>query len=257
MTSVSIIGSGNVGWHLAHVLCRRGFEIHSCFSRNFSKAETLAKEVKAEPVDQLNQVAQYSDLYLVAVTDDAITAVFTELDKVVVGKTIAHTSGAFPLVTALKKNKSAVFYPLQTFSKAKKVNFSNVPILIEADDNVQEKALETLAMSFSSRVQRISSEQRAQLHVAAVFACNFSNHMLYLSDTILKEKGLNFDLLMPLVNETISKLNSLPPKEAQTGPAMRNDQKTIEKHLALLSDYDQKKIYQIITNHILKTHKTQ
>jgi predicted short-subunit dehydrogenase-like oxidoreductase (DUF2520 family) len=161
-----------------------------------------------------------------------------------------HTSGGAAMEALSKQNRKGVFYPLQTFSKQSEIDFSDVPICVEATDASDLVVLKNVGSSISEKVVEITSEERAKLHLAAVFVNNFVNHCYRIGFDILSENNLSFDLLQPLIKETAHKISLLSPSEAQTGPAKRNDQKTIEKHLHLLQHSDQKELYQHITEAI-------
>ncbi|WP_394340131.1 Rossmann-like and DUF2520 domain-containing protein [Marixanthomonas spongiae] len=193
-----------------------------------------------------------ADIYIIAIPDDAIADFSSTLpfnDKMVV-----HTSGSLPMQALDGKNKKGVFYPLQTFTKDKKVNFNEIPICIEAEEKADLQLLETLGKRISNHVAQISSEDRKTLHLAAVFVNNFVNYMYHISEDILKENNLDFELLKPLIAETANKIRTLSPQQAQTGPAKRNDVKTIENHLHLLKDSPYKKVYEQMTEAIKKQY---
>jgi predicted short-subunit dehydrogenase-like oxidoreductase (DUF2520 family) len=248
--SVTIFGAGNVGTHLAGVL-KPKVEINQIFSRNIEKARALSIEVGGEPETNLDNLNLNSDLYLLAVTDNQIEVLGNKLNRLLSGKIIAHTSGATPLIPGGKNNFEGVFYPLQTFSKAKSIDWLNTPILIEAENKKAEHRLISLANRISDKCKVITSEQRLSLHLAAVFACNFTNHLLNISNDILRSKNLEIELLYPLIKETIQKAEKMGPKLSQTGPAKRGDDETMEKHLVLLkeSKTDQE-IYKILSESI-------
>ncbi len=248
--SVTIFGAGNVGTHLAKVL-KPKVEINQIFSRNIEKARALSIEVGGKPETDLDNLELNSDLYLLAVTDNQIEVLGNKLDQLLSGKIITHTSGATALISGSKNNFDGVFYPLQTFSKTKSIDWSNTPILIEADNQKIEQTLISLANRISDKCQVITSEQRLSLHLAAVFACNFTNHILNISNDILQLKNLDIELLYPLIKETIQKAEKIGPKLSQTGPAKRGDIETMEKHLALLKESKlNQEIYKILSKSI-------
>ncbi|MBS7786689.1 DUF2520 domain-containing protein [Flavobacterium sp. CYK-55] len=245
MIKIGIVGSGNVAHHLIQVFQKaEGMDLVQVVARNPNALEGVidASKIINSPSDLLPL-----DLCIIAVSDNAINTVSQEIK--IINCVVAHTSGSMPL-DVLSQNQRGVFYPLQTFSKNKAVDFKNIPIAIEALNSDDQKLLETVAKSISEHVYNINSEQRKALHVAAVFACNFVNHMYSLGEEICREHQMSFDLLRPLIAETASKIEVLLPKDAQTGPAIRHDQKTIETHLAMLSDENQKNIYALLTQSI-------
>lgn len=163
------------------------------------------------------------------------------------------TSGSLPLLDS--PNKDAVFYPLQTFSKDKEISFKDLPICIEAENHSDLRILKNLAESIQAKVYDVDSKQRQELHLAAVFVCNFVNHLYHIGHNICKEKNLPFDILRPLIKETVDKINFKEPKEAQTGPAKRNDQTTIDRHIRQLDDPIYKELYRYLTTSIQKTYE--
>nr|WP_294936395.1 DUF2520 domain-containing protein [uncultured Flavobacterium sp.] len=246
MITVSIIGSGNVAQHLISVFQQtENVSLKQVFSR---KRENISALVSDEKI-----ITQYSDLipadiFIISVTDDAIAEVSQQLPFK--NQLVVHTSGSMSLDALDSKNRKGVFYPLQTFSKSKLIDFKEVPLCLETEKKSDYAVLETLAKAISDKVFRINSEQRQSLHVAAVFSCNFVNHLYQLGSEICEENNVPFEILFPLIQETAEKIKTLSPKEAQTGPAKRNDQKTIEKHLSFLEDENKKTIYQLLTQSI-------
>lgn len=246
MPTVVLVGTGNVAHHLFKALKNHIIQV---FGRN---TKTLKYFSANTPTTSSINKLKEADLYLVAVSDDAIIEVSSQLSNV--RGLVAHTSGGVPIsVLALKRR--AVFYPLQTFTAGKELNFIDIPICLEAENQDDYAILETLANSISNSVHRVNSKQRKKLHLAAVFANNFSNHLFQISKEICENENLDFDLLMPLIQETINKIGFLSPMEAQTGPAKRNDIQTMQKHLDSLESSIHKKIYQVISESIRKSHE--
>jgi len=250
MIKVTVIGSGNVAQHLITAfLNSSGIEVLQVFSR---KKENVAHLVEYSKITNDYDSLLESDIYIIAVSDSAIAEVSSKLpfkDRFVV-----HTSGSVPLKDLDAKNKRGVFYPLQTFTKNKVVDFSNIPTCLESEFDEKYTILENLAEAIKSRHYLISSDQRKSLHVAAVFVNNFTNHLYQIGKDICDEHMLPFEILKPLIAETADKVQSLTPLDAQTGPAKRHDQNTIERHLALLTDDTQKEIYKILTQSIQHSH---
>lgn len=248
MISINIIGSGNVAQHLISVFQQtENLALQQVFSRKKENINHLVSDAKI--------VTRYSDLKpaditIISVTDDAIAEVSNQLPFE--NQLVIHTSGSVGLDALNNKNRKGVFYPLQTFSKTKAIDFKEVPICLETENPSDYTILETTAKSISDKVFKISSEQRQSLHVAAVFSCNFVNHLYQLGKEICDENQVPFEILMPLIQETADKIKTLSPLEAQTGPAKRNDQKTIEKQLSFLDDENKKAIYQLLTQSIQK-----
>lgn len=251
---VTIIGTGNLAWHLAPALDNAGFTVKEVFGRSRKRAELLTGRLyQAEPVTSLDFSRSPSEIFVLAISDNAIEKVARELvlpDNAV----LAHTSGSVPL-SALgfaATNDTGVFYPLQTFSKEKKVNFEEIPVFIEAETSLAEKVLVKMAKTVSKRVHRIDSDDRKVLHVAAVFASNFTNHMLTLAKEVMDARKLKYEWLKPLIAETLNKSLSLDPEKAQTGPARRGDLEILEKHLELLHfDPELAEVYRVISQHIV------
>jgi predicted short-subunit dehydrogenase-like oxidoreductase (DUF2520 family) len=249
---ITIIGSGNVATHLSAAFKNAGHSIIQVYSRDMHNASLLAYHVKAEPVDNLAQIDPQTDLFVIAIKDDAIEPIAAELAKC--NKLIVHTSGATSLQALLKYTQSAgVFYPLQTFSKTRELNFNTVPLCIEGADEKITSILNELAYTVSQNVYRVNSDQRKALHLAAVFACNFPNYLYYVSQQLLAEKQLPFDLLRPLILETAEKVQNHLPADVQTGPAVRNDEKTMASHLEQLQqNADLQEIYMLLSQGIIK-----
>lgn len=251
MVSIVIIGSGNVAQHLISAFLQSDeIELIQVFSRQKESVSHLISSDKI--VSDFTEIKQ-ADLYLIAVSDNAIADVSTKLPFE--NRLVVHTSGSMPMEILDSKNRRGVFYPLQTFTKNKTVDFKEIPICLEAEDEKDFKTIETVATTISSVVQSISSEQRKALHVAAVFVCNFVNHLYKIGNEICEENQLSFELLKPLIIETAQKIIHLSPENAQTGPAKRNDSETINTHLNFLSDENQKEIYKLLTKSIIDDGK--
>ncbi len=251
---VSFIGSGNLAWHLAPGLENAGLIIKEVYSRNPRHAEALTERLyQAEVNDSLDFSTSDSTVFIICVSDDAIRDVATEIilpDDAF----LLHTSGSQPLdiLQYAAINNTGVLYPLQTFSKNKRVDLKMVPVFIESNNEETEKVMMVVAKAISHQVKKISSEERKALHVAAVFASNFSNHMLSLSKEILEKNGLNFDLLKPLISETYNKSLIVGPENGQTGPAMRSDMEILDRHLLFLQDDEAiAEIYKLISQNII------
>lgn len=250
MVKVIIIGSGNVAQHLIaafHNSISTGDEIElaQVFSR---KANTLANVVDPDRITTNLAELVEADLYIIAVSDDAIGTVAAQLPFK--NRLVVHTSGSVGLNVLDNDNRRGVFYPLQTFTKNKAVNFKTIPICLESENSTDFILLEKVAKMISDNVFAINSEQRKALHVAAVFVNNFTNHLYSIGNEICQENQVPFDILKPLILETAQKIMAISPQDAQTGPAKRNDLKTIEAHQLFLSNENQSTIYKIITQSI-------
>ncbi|MDD3876679.1 MAG: DUF2520 domain-containing protein [Bacteroidales bacterium] len=250
--NIVVIGSGNVATQLARILFTKGHKILQIYSRTLSNAHVLAKEVDALATSSFQDIHTQADLYIIAITDTAIYEAAKKLSHV--NGLVVHTSGTTDMNVLGHLNSHGVFYPLQTFSKFNKMDFRNIPILIEASDTENFDILHNLAESISSNVHAVNSEKRSFLHLAAIFANNFTNHLYFAAQKILFEKELDFDLIRPLIMESALKVMSALPSEVQTGPSVRNDVMTINKHLKMLeTQIDLKTIYQLISNNIIKS----
>ena len=252
---IFIIGAGNVAWHIAPPLLKMGHEIIGVYSRTKSSADLLSKKVRSKSFVNVDLIPDHADLYIIALSDKAIAPLVKRLKFI--PKFIAHTSGSVPIsVFPSKIKNTGVFYPLQTFSKNRKVNLDTVPILIESSNQKTRKMLTDLARQYSDHVNFISSDKRKKIHLAAVFANNFVNHLYSISADILKENKLSFDLLKPLNLETAAKIRENDPDKMQTGPSRRNDQQIINEHLILLKGQKQRKaIYTLLSQSILDKFK--
>ncbi len=246
MIQITLIGSGNVAQHLIKAFAKSELvEIAQVFSR---KKEKLSSIIEFDKIVNDYEDLKEADLYIIAVTDNAITEVSQQLPFN--NQLVVHTSGTASIETLDDKNRKGVFYPLQTFSKNKEIDFSVIPICLEADNTFDFRVLETVAKSISKAVFPINSEQRKALHVAAVFVNNFTNHLYQIGHEICEENQVPFDILKPLIQETAQKIKTLDPIDAQTGPAKRGDSSTIEAHLEYLTNENQKNIYKILTQSI-------
>ena len=254
---MAIIGAGNLAWHLAPALDNCGYAVKEVYSRDRKKANALVKRLyQAVPAGDLDFSDSNSRLFIVCIPDDAIEEVVKEIVLPDEHAILIHTSGSIP-IQALEYAATqhvGVFYPLQTFSKSRKANFSEIPVLIEASDLSTEEILIRIAKSISKIVKRVSSTNRKAIHVAAVFACNFTNHMITLSKAILDDEGLDFELLKPLISETINKSLEIGPGNAQTGPARREDFQTMDAHFDYLEEPAVQEIYRIISQNILERY---
>ncbi len=254
--NVVIIGAGNLATQLALALHEKNIGIRQIYSRTKESAEELAQKVNAPYTTELSKLDKDADLYVIAVKDSAIQEVLEnlQLDE---NRVIVHTAGSVDMqVFEGFSQNYGVFYPLQTFSKVRKVDFSNIPICIEASHPTILVKLEDLAGRLSGTIRQINSEERKTLHLAAVFANNFVNHFYAIGAELLHEHKMSFDLLKPLIQETAAKIESLRPLEAQTGPAKRNDQTVIQTQLKMLHNQPEyQKIYSFVSESIFQLHQ--
>ena len=252
--SVSFIGAGNLAWHLAPALDNAGYVVKEVYSRDARNAESLVEKLyEAEVKTDLDFSTSTSRVFVIAVPDDVIGEIAQEIalpgDAILV-----HTSGSqgVSVLGYAATPNLGVFYPLQTFTMNTKVEFNSIPIFIESGTPAGEKVLMAMAKSVSKNVYKITPEERQALHVAAVFASNFTNHMLYLAQEIMRENSLSFEWLKPLVTEMITKSLSIGPENAQTGPAKRGDLETLDRHLDFLKhDESVSELYKVISQDIV------
>lgn len=234
--NIVLLGSGNVATHLAYALKKAGYHIKQVFSCDIGHAKHLAEGIGAEPVDNLLYITTEADVYVIAVKDEAIEEVAGALR--LRNKILIHTSGSTD-IAVLKPYSSAygVIYPLQTISKEVALDFSKVPLILEFSDAETKAEILNLAFKLSPLIHEYNSEQRKCLHLGAVLACNFSNYLYAIAYDFLSEKEVDFGLLKPLIAETADKIQTYNPNDVQTGPAVRDDQITQDKHIALLVNH--------------------
>jgi predicted short-subunit dehydrogenase-like oxidoreductase (DUF2520 family) len=252
---IAMIGAGNLATRVALELHNQGIEILQVYSRTVTSALTLAKMLGCSYVTRPDKITSEADIYLISVSDMALTDVLKQMNFS--NKLIAHTAGSIPMKDlAVFSSNYGVFYPLQTFSKFRDVTFSRIPFCIEANTPENEQVLCDLAATISKDVRLINSEQRKQLHLAAVFASNFTNHMYAVAAELLQEKDIPFDIIRPLIAETASKIKNMTPRAAQTGPAIRKDKNVMSMHTDMLNSNPRlKKLYGQISDSIFEYHK--
>ena len=230
---ISFIGAGRVGSILCRQLYDAGYKIDLVVSRTEKSGKALAEATSSE-WSRNYVIPKTTDIVIVSVPDNSIESVLDGL-KVADQTIIAHTAGSYGLdIFPSGITKKGVFYPLQTFTEGRLINLNEVPFLLESDDQLTEKTLSEVASSLSRNVYFMDAERRRKLHLAAVFLCNFTNHMFTAGSEILREADFDFNMMKPLIDETISKALEIGPSNSQTGPAFRNDKITLRKHLAML-----------------------
>ncbi|GAB3229420.1 DUF2520 domain-containing protein [Algoriphagus aestuariicola] len=251
---IAILGAGNVAWHLAPALEDAGHEITEVYARDFDKANQITERLySTEATDDLDFSESRAQIFILAVKDSAIPEL---ADEVILpeGSILVHTSGTMPLDVLGYSSASytGILYPLQSFTKGRKIDFEEVPFLLEAGDEETLQKLKKLAKSLSPLTYTVRSKDRKGVHVAAVFASNFTNHMIRISEEIMRRQGLDFEMLKPLIIETISKSLQIGAKNAQTGPAIREDYETLEDHHQFLN-YNPSiaEIYKLISQDII------
>lgn len=249
------IGAGNVATHLALALQNKGVTISQIFSRTSVNAQLLADKLGVSFTCDLTELDRTADIYFYAVKDSVLRSL---ISKIALPKALhVHTAGSISLhVFDEYAKRYGVLYPLQTFSKDKAVDFSQIPICIEASSSEVEKKLLEIAHLLTKKTYVLNSEQRKQLHLSAVFACNFTNHMYTIAADLVESAGLPFEILQPLIAETADKIKTMSPRQAQTGPAVRFDEETISKHLLMLKENsDLFQIYKVLSQSIYQKHK--
>ncbi|MGN0221739.1 MAG: Rossmann-like and DUF2520 domain-containing protein [Prevotella sp.] len=235
---IVMIGAGRLASHLTRALYKAGHEIVQVYSRTAESATPLAHAVGAVAVTETSALAGGADLYVLAVKDDALGTLIPKVGEIAKDKVVVHTAGSVPMsVFERHAVHYGVFYPMQTFSKEREVNFADIPCFLEAGDVQTYALLERVAASVSEKVYSLSGEQRRYLHLAAVFACNFVNHCYAVASDLLQMNGIPFDVMYPLIDETAAKVHAMSPVKAQTGPAVRYDRSIIAKQSEMLKDY--------------------
>ena len=234
--SITIVGQGNVAWLYNNIMTKQGFAVNCISSR---------KEIRKEDLE--------ADLIIIAVSDKAIEEVISKFR--LENNILVHTSGTMDIDILRNSAKNyGVFYPLQTISKAIEVDFSNIPLCVEGSDENTFSLLNNFANKLSKKVYKISSSQRKDIHIAAVFANNFTNHLFGIAKQELEKKDIPFEILFPLIDQTIAKIKENTPFEVQTGPAKRGDNLIMESHKSRLGD-DEREIYKLLSEKIIKKDK--
>lgn len=253
---ISFIGSGNVASFLSQNLYAKGYKIKHIYSKTFANAEALSKKVNATPLHSLSSMQTATDeIIVIAAKDDSLEEITS---KIATCALVVHTAGSIPIEILSKFQNHGVLYPMQTFSKNKHVNPASVHFFIEANSKENENRIKALALAISNTVNILSSSQRMLLHISAVLSCNFTNHLFALSEDILKTINLDFSILTPLLRETVEKALIQGPTASQTGPAIRKDEKIIEKHLKNLDLFPKhQEIYKILSDSIIQKEKWQ
>ena len=247
---IVIIGSGNVAYHLAKAFTQNNIEVSQIFGRNEVELNKISEELN---IPYSTKELADADLYLISVSDSAVEQVsdLIRTEKALV----AHTSGSLPIETLNGDYRKASFYPLQTFSKTKNLDYSKIPFFIEAENQIDEKSLFELASLISDHVETSDYEKRKYIHLTAVFACNFVNHLFARAKEISDSQDLDFNYFVPLIDETVEKIHHLEPKLAQTGPAVRGDERVLKLHEDLITDEEHLKIYQLMNESIQKMYQ--
>lgn len=243
---IVFVGAGRLATNLARALHEAGHSIEAVYSRTMASAEALCLLVgdckspsTCMPTDDIDALPRDADVYILAVKDDALPHLIDQLHRHCPDRLLLHTAGSVPMSVFGSHAQCGVFYPMQTFSKERQVDFSRVHIFIEGSTPQALQTTRELAESINGggpQVTELTSDQRRLLHLSAVFACNFANHCYALAEKILAKEGIPFDVLLPLIDETTAKVHTMSPQQAQTGPAIRYDQSIISRQSQLLAD---------------------
>ncbi|QQQ27132.1 Rossmann-like and DUF2520 domain-containing protein [Chryseobacterium indoltheticum] len=244
-----IIGSGNVAYHLAKASIQNGISIDQIFGRNEKELQKISSELN---ISYSTENLQDADLYIICVSDNSIE----DVSKIIAKKDclVAHTSGSLPKEILIGEYRKSSFYPLQTFSKTKNLDYKKIPFFIETENEEDQRILTDLASKISDNVMESTHEKRKYIHLTAVFACNFVNHLFARAKEISDAQEIPFDYFLPLINETVQKISEIEPKSAQTGPAVRNDKRILELHEQLLKD-ESLEIYKTMNHSIKKMYE--
>ncbi len=253
---VVLIGAGRLATQLGLALRRSGHDVTAVYSRTMESAETLAGKIGCRAVNAPLQLPQEADVFILSVKDSAMESLIPQITSGREGQLFVHTAGSMSIeLLQGHARRYGVFYPMQSFSKERQVDFSEIPLFIEASDSASLAVIKTLAMSLSHKVYELSSDERKYLHLAAVFACNFANHCYALSSKILEQHGMPFSVMLPLIDETARKVHQLHPIEAQTGPAVRFDENVINMQRELLAGQpEMQQLYQLFSESIHRIH---
>ncbi|HOG06069.1 MAG TPA: DUF2520 domain-containing protein [Paludibacter sp.] len=252
--NILLHGSGNVATHLALAIHKTEHQIVQVYSRTKASAAALGNRLGVPYTHLVDEIMQDADLYIYAVSDDALESLVSL--NIAPQAMHVHTAGsvAMDIFKGYKKHYG-VLYPLQSLSKDKAIDFQQVPLLLEASDEVVKQALNALAKEISGQVHHYNTEQRLKIHLAAVFANNFVNHLFHIASDIMESSDVDFNLLKPLIKEAAEKISHLSPAEAQTGPAKRNDQKIMRQHVEMLKDQPKlQNLYRELSQMILEQY---
>ncbi len=246
---IVIIGSGNVAYHMAKAFVQNNIPLAQIFGRNETELQKISEELN---ISYSTKTLVDSDLYIICVSDNSVEDVSKLIQKE--NTLVVHTSGSLPKESLKGEYRKASFYPLQTFSKSKELNYSNIPFFIETENEEDKKTLFELASKISKNVMESTHEKRKYIHLTAVFACNFVNHLFSRAKEISDSQEIPFDYFLPLIDETVQKIYEIEPKAAQTGPAVRNDKRILELHEQLLQD-ESLEIYKTMNHSIQKMYE--
>ena len=249
--NIIIIGSGNLATHLSYALKASGEHIEQIFSRTEEHARELAEKLGCNYTNQIDEIDRNADVYMISVKDDSISGIAASICKNSPHAAFIHTAGSVPM-TVFKGNAQhyGVLYPMQTFSKHRQIDFRSIPCFIEASDEQTLRLIRRLSENISDKVVVADSDKRRKLHLAAVFACNLTNHCYRLAERVLQEEQIEWELFLPLIDETAKKVTEMSPKDAQTGPMVRYDVGVMNRQLNLITDERTRQIYRLMAESI-------
>lgn len=253
MSSIVILGAGNVAFHLTRALIENTCNVRQIFNRTLEHAKEIGEANRISYTDRISEIEK-ADIYIIASADSGIEEFshYIPYDDVLV----VHTSGSSPMSVLKGDYRKGVFYPLQTFSKERTMRYDNIPFFIEAENAEDLNTLNELGNRISNEVHELNFASRMQVHMTGVWANNFVNHLYYIAGNICEQNNVPFDVLLPLIQETANKVIEMSPKDAQTGPAKRGDQVIIDRHLEALQDDSRLlQIYQILTDSIKRVYE--
>jgi predicted short-subunit dehydrogenase-like oxidoreductase (DUF2520 family) len=252
ITRIALIGAGNLATHLGRALKVGGCKVVQVFSRTEEAARNLAGNLGCPYTTVVEEVTREADVYILSLKDSALEEVIARLCPDRREALFVHTAGSIPMsVFEGKATRYGVLYPMQTFSKAHHVEFESIPCFVEGVDDATERDMVRLAQTVTTSIHLMDSEHRRFLHLAAVFACNFVNHCYEMASELTGKAGINFDVMLPLIDETARKVHFLSPQQAQTGPAVRYDENVMQAQQQLLSDApEMREIYALISKRI-------
>ena len=249
--NIVIIGSGNLATQLSLAMKDAGQNILQVYSRHKEHACELAEKIGCRYTADIDEIDKNADVYIISVKDDAISGIADKICHKIANAVVVHTAGSISMdVLKGKAQHYGVLYPMQTFSKSRKVDFKPIPCFLEASDEETLSKIRQLAESISDNVVLADSAKRKKIHLAAVLACNFTNHCYRLAEKVLQEEQIDFNLFLPLIDETANKVSVLSPKQAQTGPMMRWDTGVMQMQIDLLGDERTKQIYRLMAESI-------
>ncbi len=256
---IALIGAGRLATNLGLTLLGAGHEIVCVYSHTMKSAKTLSERIGGQPVDKAEDLPMEADAYIISVKDSVLAEVIPAVTKGRETQVFMHTAGSMPMEMFKGMARHyGVFYPMQSFSKERPVDFAEIPTFIEASDERAMEVIRQLAESVTERVYELSSDDRQYLHLAAVFACNFANHCYAMAAEILEEHGMSFDVMLPLIDETARKVHQLHPLQSQTGPAVRYDENVIRHQAQLLRNHPfMKDLYERMSLHIHRKAEKQ